>query len=80
MRYHMGMTHTIAFALRTDDTAWIARNHATVGEAGRVFVQVPADQVERHTFAGVPMLRHTFADVPADALNAAIACPAAWVA
>lgn len=71
---------TTTFALRTDDSAWIKRNHGTVGEAGRVFVRVPAGQVERRTFAGVPMLRHVFADVPADALNAAIACPAAWVA
>lgn len=70
---------TIAFALRTDDTAWIARNNGTIGEAGRVFVQVPASEVEMTTFAGVPMLRHLFADVPADALNAAIVCPAVWV-
>lgn len=70
---------TTAFALRTDDAAWITRNHGTTGEAGRVLVQVPAAEVEKVTFCGKAMLRHTFADVPADALNATIACPAAWV-
>ena len=69
---------TITFALRTSDNAWIERNRGTAGEDGRVLVQVPASEVTRHTFAGVPMLRHVFADVPADALNAAISCPAAW--
>lgn len=73
------MTETATFALRTDDTAWIARNHGATGEAGRVFVQVPANEVERVTFCGKAMLRHTFADVPADAPNAAIVCPAIWV-
>jgi len=73
------MDTTITFALRTDDTAWITRNHGTIGEAGRVFVQVPADQAETFTRMGRQWLRHVFADVPADALNAAISCPLAWV-
>jgi hypothetical protein len=69
------------FAILTSDTDWIARNHATPSPKGdgRVIVQVPAEYVARHTFAGTEMLRVTFADVPADAINAAISCPAAWV-
>jgi hypothetical protein len=70
---------TTTFALRTSDTDWIARNNATIGEADRVFVQVPADEVERLSFAGKPVLRYRFADVPCDALNGAILCPAEWV-
>jgi hypothetical protein len=73
------MSNTVPFALRTDDAAWIARNHGTTDEAGRVHVQVPAAEVGKVTFCGKAMLRHVFADVPADALNAAIACPQAWV-
>jgi hypothetical protein len=75
----MTSTETATFALRTDDAAWIARNHATIGEAGRVLVQVPAAEVEAFTRMGRPWIRHVFADVPADAINAAISCPAAWV-
>lgn len=67
------------FAIRTTDTAWIKRNHATTGNAGRVLVQVPAEQVEKITFCGKPWLRHRFADVPADSQNASIMCQAAWV-
>ena len=67
------------FAIRTSDQAWIKRNHGTIGEAGRIFVQVPAAEVERITFCGQPMLRHRFADAPADAMNGAIMCPAIWV-
>jgi len=72
-------TGRVAFALRTGDEQWITRNHAVIGEAGRVFVQVPADEVELVKFAGTPMVRHVFTDCPADAVNAAISCPAAWV-
>jgi len=72
------MTST-AFALRTDDAAWIARNHGTTDQAGRVTVQVPAADVQKITRMGKPWLQHTFADVPADALNATITCPAIWV-
>ena len=70
---------TATFALRTEDQDWITRNHGVTGEAGRVFVQVPADSIKRFDRMGRPWLRHVFADVPADALNAAISCPAAWV-
>ncbi len=70
---------SIAFALRTDDAAWIARNHGTTDQAGRVLVQVPAAEVQKITRMGKPWLQHTFADVPADALNATITCPAIWV-
>lgn len=73
------MSGTVTFALRTSDTAWIARNHGTTDEAGRVLVQVPADQVGKVTRMGRPWLTHTFADVPADALNATVTCPAFWV-
>jgi hypothetical protein len=69
---------TTTFALRTSDTDWIERNNATTDETGRVFVQVPAGEVEKITSFGRPWLRHTFADVPADAMNAAIRCPAEW--
>ena len=72
------MNETITFALRTEDSAWIERNQATPGEAGRVYVQVPASEVTQTTRCGKPWLTHVFADVPADALNAAIGCPAAW--
>ena len=68
-----------AFAVRTDDAAWIARNHGTTDDAGRVLVQVPAAEVERFDRMGRPWLRHIFADAPADALNSAISCPAVWV-
>lgn len=73
------MTGTIAFALRTSDADWIARNSGTTGEAGRVFVQVPAGEVEMTTLGGKPMLRRVFADCPRDMPNATIVCPAAWV-
>jgi hypothetical protein len=70
---------TVTFALRTSDQAWIKRNRAVTGEAGRVLVQVPASQVEKITRCGRPWLMHRFADVPRDAMNASITCPAAWV-
>jgi hypothetical protein len=70
---------TTTFALRTSDTDWIERNNATIDEAGRVFVQVPADEVEKITAYGRPWLRHIFADIPSDAMNAATRCPAEWV-
>lgn len=72
-------TQTVPFALRTKDEAWIARNHATTDEAGRVIVQVHADRVEKVTFCGHPHLRYCFADVPKDAGNANMMCPAIWV-
>lgn len=72
-------TETVTFALCTYDAAWIARNHGTTDEAGRVLVQVPAAEVEKITSCGRPFLMHTFADVPADATNATIRCLAAWV-
>ena len=72
-------TETTAFAVRTGDAAWIARNHGTLDDAGRVIVQVPADQVEKVTFCGHPHLRHHFTDAPKDAGNAHIMCIAAWV-
>lgn len=68
------------FALRTTDSAWIARNRGKVDDDGRVTVLVPADQVEALTFAGAPMLRHHFADCPRDMANAHVMCPVAWVA
>lgn len=70
---------TAAFALYTDDAAWIARNGGTAGEAGRVFVQVPAGEVAKITSCGRPFLTHTFADVPSGALNATYRCLASWV-
>jgi hypothetical protein len=70
---------TTAFALYTRDAAWIARNHGIAGPSGRVLVQVPADQVEKVTLGGHAHLRHRFADVPKDAGNAHIMCPAIWV-
>jgi hypothetical protein len=70
---------TATIALRTEDQDWINRNHGVTGEAGRTLVQVPASEVEAFTRMGRPWLRHVFTDVPADALNAAISCPAAWV-
>ena len=78
MRNTTQQADTVAFALRTDDTAWVTRNHGIIWENGRVFVQVPAAEVERFDRMGRPWLRHTFADVPADALNATISCPAVW--
>jgi hypothetical protein len=71
---------TTTFALRTDDAAWITRNHGTTDADGKTFVQVPAAQVEEFDRMGQPWIRHVFTDVPSDALNAAISCPAAWVA
>jgi hypothetical protein len=69
-----------AFAVRTDDAAWIERNaQISVGEDGLVWVYVPAAEVERFNRMGRPWLRHTFTDVPSDALNATISCPAVWV-
>jgi hypothetical protein len=65
------------FVLRTSDQDWIARNGGTVDNDGKVTVQMP--DVERVTFAGRSWLRHTFRDIPADALNAGIMCPLAWV-
>ena len=70
---------TTTFALRTGDTAWIKRHNGVTDETGRVLVQVPASQVEKITRCGQPWLTHRFADVPADALNASLTCPAAWV-
>lgn len=72
-------TETVAFALRTHDERWIARNHAVIGEAERVFVQVPAGEIEQTTLCGQPMLRHRFADCPKDFPNAWVVCPAIWV-
>lgn len=72
-------TETTTFALRTDDAAWIARNHGQADASGRVVVQVPAAEVGKVTRMGKPWLQHTFRDVPADALNATITCPAIWV-
>ena len=72
------MTDTVAFALRTTDTDWIARNHAVAGESGRVLVQVPAGRVEKITLRGKPWLRHAFADVPSDIPSRVIVCPAEW--
>ena len=72
----MTTTETTTFALRTEDTAWIARHHGVTGAHGRTLVQVP--EVERITLGGRPALRCTFADIPADALSATIVCPAAW--
>jgi hypothetical protein len=74
------MSKTATFAVRTDDAAWVTRNHGVTDAAGRVLVQVPAAEVERFERMGRPWIRHTFADVPADALNATISCPAAWTA
>ena len=68
-----------AFALRTDDRAWIKRHNGTPGEAGRIIVQVPDADVEKVTFCGHPHLRVHFADAPKDAGNANIMCPAIWV-
>jgi hypothetical protein len=70
---------TTTFALRTSDAAWIKRNSGVTDETGRVLVQVPAAEVEKITRCGKPWLQHRFADVPRDAMNAAITCPAAWV-
>lgn len=72
------MTATTAFALRTSDTAWIARNRAVPAESGLVLVQVPAGKVEKITLRGKPWLRHSFADVPRDIPNRVIVCPAEW--
>lgn len=70
---------TAAFAVRTDDQAWIKRNNGVTDEAGRVLVQVPAAEVEKITSCGRPFLVRTFADKPADAGNATVRCLAAWV-
>ena len=69
---------TVTFTLRTEDRAWVYRNHGSTDDTGKTFVQVPAAEVEHFDRMGRPWLRHTFADVPDDALNAAISCPAAW--
>ena len=68
-----------AFALRTDDTDWITRNHATIGEAGRVFIQVPAADIEVVTFCKNDHLRYRLPDVPRDWGNPWAMCPAVWV-
>ena len=75
----MTTTETTAFALRTRDAAWIARNHAVTDETGRVIVQVPAAKVEKVTFCGHAHLRYCFTDIPKDAGNANMMCPAIWV-
>ena len=79
MLAHTGVMTTTAFALRTNDQAWITRNHGITDDTGRVLVQVPATEVEKVTFCGQPMLRHFFADCPSDMDNPHIACPAIWV-
>lgn len=76
------LTHrqaTRPFVLRTNDPAWIERNGGQVDDVGRVTVQVPADEVTEVTFAGRTWLRYQFRDVPGDALNAFVMCPAEWV-
>lgn len=70
---------TAAFALYTEDRAWTHRNHGTMDDSGRVVVKVPAAEVGKITSCGRPFLIHTFADVPDDAPNATVRCPAAWV-
>jgi hypothetical protein len=70
---------TVAFALRTSDTAWIKRNNGVTGEDGKTFVQVPANEIDAIKFGPADVLRHVFADVPSDAGNAATMCPAKWV-
>lgn len=65
------------FVLRTTDVEWIERHNGTVDADGRVTVQVA--NVDNVTFAGRDWLRNTFRDVPSDALNGSIMCPAAWV-
>lgn len=68
------------FALRTTDAAWIKRHNGRAGDAGRVFVMLPAAQVEEVKFAGKDWLRHKFADCPKGFPNALVMCPAQWVA
>lgn len=68
------------FALRTTDAAWIKRHNGRAGDAGRVFVMLPAAKVEQIKFAGKDWLRHKFADCPKDFPNALVMCPAKWVA
>ena len=72
----------VPFAVLTEDTAWAERNCATPSPKGdgRVIVRLAESAVQRHTFAGVEMIRHTFGDVPSDALNATIGCPVRFVA
>ena len=71
-------TETAAFALRTHDAKWIARNHATPGPDGTVIVQVPLAEVEAVTGHPIPVLRHTFAAPPANSPRSWL-CPAEWV-
>ncbi|NJP24421.1 hypothetical protein FLW53_09420 [Microbispora sp. SCL1-1] len=66
------------FVIRTTDQAWINRNGGVDAGDGRIAVQVP--EVEHLTICGKPWIRHRFADVPKDAPNGSLLCPAAWVA
>lgn len=66
------------FVLRTTDAAWIKRNNGTVDNDGKVAVEV--DTVEPVKFAGGDWIRHRFTDVPRDAANGSIMCPASWIA
>jgi hypothetical protein len=51
-------TDTIAFALRTEDAAWIKRNAEMVdGKNGLVWVRVPAAEVERFDRMGRPWMQ-----------------------
>jgi hypothetical protein len=68
----------VKFALRTSDTAWIARNDGLTGDDGRTTILIPAAVVERVTILGTRMLRTTLADCPSDFARLAL-CPAAWV-
>jgi hypothetical protein len=70
----------VRFALRTTDAAWIERHNGSADEDGRVFVTLPAAEVEEVRFAGKDWLRHKFADCPRDFPNALVMCPAKWVA
>ena len=69
----------VKFALITRDAAWIKRHNGRADADGRVFVTLPADEVEKITFAGKDWLRHKFADRPKDIPNALVMCPAGWV-
>jgi hypothetical protein len=72
-------TQMTPFAIRTQDTAWIKRNNATVHPDGWVFFDVPLAKVGKMTFCRVDHLRYTLPDLPRDFGNKHACVPAVHV-
>jgi len=78
-----GSDTLVAFALRTSDQKWIARNNATVNDDELVFVMVPAGEVKMEVLQmphrELVKLTRKFGDCPKDFPNPWIVSFGDWV-